>query len=75
MTGFSFLTSLAVVALALVTPSLAALGPQSNLHIENGNLSPDGFNRLAVLAEGTFPGPLIQANKASHVFFAYYFHV
>ncbi|KAG6334761.1 hypothetical protein ID866_4327 [Astraeus odoratus] len=39
------------------------IGPKSNLEIANKVVSPDGFNRSAILAGGTFPGPLIQAQK------------
>ncbi|TDL19075.1 laccase [Rickenella mellea] len=34
-----------------------------DLNIVNANISPDGFSRSAVLAEGTFPGPLLTGNK------------
>uniref|UniRef100_UPI00403B38C7 Laccase n=1 Tax=synthetic construct TaxID=32630 RepID=UPI00403B38C7 len=43
-----------------------AIGPTSDLHIANKNISPDGFNRSAVLVNGTFPGPLITANKGDN---------
>ncbi|KAJ7236237.1 Cupredoxin [Mycena rebaudengoi] len=33
------------------------------LNIVNAALSPDGFTRSTVVAEGTFPGPLIRAEK------------
>ena len=46
-------------------PTLGALPPQTDLHIVNEEIAPDGFKRLAVLAEGMFPAPLIVANKAS----------
>ncbi|KAI6008784.1 laccase [Pisolithus orientalis] len=44
-------------------PSKNALGPVSTIEILNRVISPDGFSRSAVLAGGTFPGPLIQAQK------------
>ncbi|TFK34058.1 laccase [Crucibulum laeve] len=43
----------------------AAIGPVSDLQIINKVVRPDGFSRSAVLAGGTFPGPLIRANKGS----------
>ena len=57
------------VTLWLVLCSLATrrLGPVTDLHIVNANISTDGFTRAAVLAEGTFPGPVITAKKASPV--------
>ena len=52
--------------LALLTPCRAAsIGPITDLLISNANIAPDGFTREAVLAGGTFPGPLVKGNKAS----------
>nr|AAW28937.1 laccase B [Trametes sp. 420] len=48
---------------ALATRTFAAIGPVTDLNIVNANISPDGFARDAVLAEGTFPGPLITGQK------------
>lgn len=53
------------VALGLALSTRAAIGPVTDLHIVNANISPDGFARDAVLAEGTFPGPLITGNKVN----------
>ncbi|KAG1861684.1 laccase [Suillus subluteus] len=39
------------------------IGPVSDLLVANGNVSPDGFPRTAVLAGGTHPGPTIMAQK------------
>ena len=63
MFSLSPLTSFVLTALALSSTASTVLGPVTNLHIVNRNISPDGYKRQAVLAEGTFPGPLIQANK------------
>lgn len=41
----------------------AAIGPVTDLTISNADVSPDGFTRAAVLANGVFPGPLITGNK------------
>ncbi|RXW16493.1 hypothetical protein EST38_g9361 [Candolleomyces aberdarensis] len=59
----SFLTQLLSVA-------LGAIGPNSNLHIANQVISPDGFSRSAVLAGAsasslTFPGPVIVGIRGS----------
>ncbi|KAJ7181323.1 laccase [Mycena crocata] len=43
--------------------SLGSIGPSASLEIVNRVISPDGFSRLAVLAGGTFPGPLIRGIK------------
>ncbi|KAG9318181.1 multicopper oxidase-domain-containing protein [Chiua virens] len=39
------------------------LGPVTRLNIVNKVIAPDGFPRSTVLAEGTFPAPLIAAQK------------
>ncbi|KAK0191813.1 laccase [Armillaria mellea] len=43
---------------ALLSGAHAAIGPVANMQIVNANIAPDGFTRGAVLAGGTFPGPL-----------------
>ncbi|KAG5650727.1 hypothetical protein H0H81_011243 [Sphagnurus paluster] len=49
-------------------PVRSGVGPNADLHIMNKNISPDGFNRSAVLAGSSpssieFPGPLITGYK------------
>ncbi|KAG6325988.1 hypothetical protein ID866_13101, partial [Astraeus odoratus] len=44
----------------------SVLGPVSSINIVNEVVSPDGFSRSAVLAGGSFPGPLIQAYKGDN---------
>ncbi|KAF8485121.1 laccase C [Russula ochroleuca] len=41
----------------------ASIGPSAVLVISNANISLDGYTRPAVLAGGTFPGPLIVGDK------------
>ncbi|KII83064.1 hypothetical protein PLICRDRAFT_180758 [Plicaturopsis crispa FD-325 SS-3] len=41
----------------------ASIGPVATLDISNEVIHPDGFYRRAVLAGGTFPGPIIKGNK------------
>ncbi|KAF8627086.1 hypothetical protein AX15_004552, partial [Amanita polypyramis BW_CC] len=58
---------LSLVALSLASLARAAIGPSTNLYILNRDISPDGFNRSAVLAGATpnsvsMPGPLISGN-------------
>ncbi|KAJ6496186.1 yellow laccase [Mycena sanguinolenta] len=55
--------SSAFILLSTLSTTYAAIGPSGGLEIANANISPDGFTRSAVLAGGTFPGPLIKANK------------
>ncbi|KAJ7127169.1 laccase 1 [Mycena epipterygia] len=43
--------------------SAARIGPTADIHLVNAEVSPDGFSRSAVLANGIHPGPLITANK------------
>ncbi|KAK7018300.1 laccase 3 [Favolaschia claudopus] len=60
-------SSLRLAALSLL-PSFA-LGAQVifNLDIVNTKLSPDGFVRDTVVANGTFPGPTFKVNKGDSV--------
>ncbi|KIJ21193.1 laccase [Paxillus involutus ATCC 200175] len=44
-------------------PRSSSLGPANDLTISNKIISPDGFKRSTSLAGGTFPGPLIKAQK------------
>ncbi|KAH9963959.1 laccase [Lactifluus volemus] len=39
------------------------VGPVAKLVIVNKDVSPDGFPRVATLANGAFPGPIIRAQK------------
>ncbi|KAI0266266.1 Cupredoxin, partial [Gloeopeniophorella convolvens] len=57
------LRSLVLLLAAISGRGLAAIGPSADLTISNSNISPDGFTRSAVLAGGTFPGPVIQGTK------------
>ena len=56
--------SRAFLALSLLgIQTCAAVGPVADLVILNANVSPDGYERTAILADGTLPGPLISGNK------------
>ncbi|KAJ7664849.1 laccase 3 precursor [Mycena rosella] len=58
-----------MVFAALLSLCLAAsagavmIGPTADIQIINADVSPDGFTRSAVLANGLVPGPTIKANK------------
>ena len=54
----------ALVALSLSYCHLVAggIGPTADLTVTNGDISPDGFSRAAVLVNGVFPSPLITGN-------------
>jgi len=56
------LLSFVLLAAALST-GVTAANRAYNLPISNANIAPDGFTRSAVLAGGTFPGPVISGNK------------
>ncbi|KAF9461170.1 laccase [Collybia nuda] len=56
--------SLVVLAFSLFNAIVAVtIGPVADLEISNALVSPDGFERSATLAGGTFPGPVIVGNK------------
>ncbi|KAG1732001.1 laccase [Suillus paluster] len=44
-------------------PRSGVLGPKTTITIGNKVIAPDGFERSATLVDGTFPGPLIAAQK------------
>lgn len=52
-----------VLLLGAAGGALGAIGPVTDLNIVNKVIAPDGVARDTVLAEGTFPGPLIKGNK------------
>ncbi|OCH85821.1 laccase 2 [Obba rivulosa] len=53
----------ALTTLYLSMRIVAQIGPIADLPIVDATIAPDGYPRAAVLANGTFPGPLIQGNK------------
>ncbi|KAK7682785.1 laccase, multicopper oxidase, benzenediol:oxygen oxidorectuctase [Cerrena zonata] len=53
----------AFVTLGLSLGAFAAVGPVADIHIVDASIAPDGFSRPAVLAGGSFPGPLITGKK------------
>lgn len=56
--------SVVVAALSFPARSLCGtIGPVTDLTIVNKDIAPDGYRRAAVLAGGTFPGPLITGKK------------
>ncbi|KAJ7615877.1 Cu-oxidase-domain-containing protein [Roridomyces roridus] len=62
------LASLVLLALLKARPASAAV-KEYTLDVVNAPIAPDGFNRSAfgILANGTFPGPLLIANKGDTV--------
>ncbi|KAL0947899.1 hypothetical protein HGRIS_010534 [Hohenbuehelia grisea] len=55
-----------ILALAL-SPGVFAVTRQFELNIVNAPVAPDGFQRMGVLANGTFPGPVITAMRDDSV--------
>ncbi|OBZ73752.1 Laccase-1 [Grifola frondosa] len=64
--GYHTHVSRKVKALGLFVGVYAGIGPVTDLHIVNADIAPDGYTRAAVLAEGTFPGPLITGNMGDN---------
>ncbi|KAJ7229763.1 Cupredoxin [Mycena haematopus] len=53
-----------LLSLYLVSRAIAiSIGPITELNLINANVTPDGFTRSAVLANGLIPGPTLIANK------------
>ncbi|KAH8111779.1 laccase [Phellopilus nigrolimitatus] len=61
MHSSTLLSSLAILSLSFSRQALAAV-VRHDLNIVNAQLAPDGFTRSTVVANGTFPGPLISGN-------------
>ncbi|KAI0690882.1 laccase B [Cerioporus squamosus] len=66
LTMASFRNLATFLLLSITCGAFAAIGPITDLEIINADVSPDGFERAAVLAGGTFPGPLISGNKGDN---------
>lgn len=54
-----------VTLAGLLGSANAAIGPVTDLHIVNANVSPDGFARNTVLPAGTVDRTIISGNKVS----------
>ncbi|KAA1478071.1 laccase T2 copper depleted [Dentipellis sp. KUC8613] len=54
---------LSVLSALFSAVGAASIGPTTDLRIVNSQIFPDGFLRDSVVAEGTFPGPIIKGNK------------
>ncbi|KAF8493492.1 laccase [Russula emetica] len=53
--------------LAALSLGVSASVVSTSLDIVNTQLAPDGYSRLTTLASGTFPGPVIRANKGDEL--------
>ena len=45
----------------------ATVGPVGDMVLTNGDVTPDGFTRAAVLVNGQVPGPLVVGNKVGRL--------
>jgi len=61
-----YLHSFALLLVAL-SRTVSASVVSTSLDIVNKQLAPDGYSRLTTLASGTFPGPVIRANKGDEL--------
>ncbi|KAN0114020.1 multicopper oxidase [Russula decolorans] len=52
---------------AALSLGVSASVVSTSLDITNKQLAPDGYSRLTTLASGTFPGPVIRANKGDEL--------
>ncbi|KAF8151840.1 laccase 2 [Mycena galopus ATCC 62051] len=56
--------ALILITLASLSSALgSAIGPVGDIRLTNKQVSPDGFSRSAIVVNGIFPAPLIQAFK------------
>ncbi|KAI0800683.1 laccase E [Fomes fomentarius] len=58
-----FQSLLTYIILSLAATAFAGIGPKTDLTIADGDVSPDGFTRAAILVNNQFPSPLITGNK------------
>ncbi|KAH9942363.1 laccase [Epithele typhae] len=66
MTNFKSLVSTVLLGLSYAHLAAAAIGPVADLTITDGDVTPDGFTRPAVLSNGQMPGPLIKGNTGDN---------
>ena len=54
--------------LALGANAYASIGPIADLVVSNAVVSPDGYERDAIVVNGVFPAPLITGKRVSRTF-------
>ncbi len=62
---FTFLLTIAVLLAGSQGQRQGTIGPVGDLVVSNGNVNPDGFERLGALANSQIDGALITGNKVS----------
>ncbi|KAF8493486.1 laccase [Russula emetica] len=65
MLGPRELALLLVAVSGTVSSQAVSIGPGADLPIVNKIIAPDGFTRVATLADGIFPGPIIRGAKGA----------
>ncbi|PIL36359.1 transporter [Ganoderma sinense ZZ0214-1] len=66
MSRFQSFAGLIALSLSYTRLVAGAIGPVADMTIANGDVSPDGYSRAAVLVNGVFPGPLITGNTGDN---------
>ncbi|CDO69469.1 Laccase [Trametes cinnabarina] len=66
MRAFCQFVGSALLFHSFISTVYGAIGPVTDLTIVNADITPDGYTRAAVLANGVFPGPLITGNKGDN---------
>ncbi len=61
---FAFSALLGFALVVVIFPAHAKIGPTGDLVIANSEIAPDGYSRIAALANGVLDGALISGNKA-----------
>ncbi|RPD57148.1 Cu-oxidase-domain-containing protein [Lentinus tigrinus ALCF2SS1-7] len=61
-----FQSLLSYITLLFVASTYAAIGPVADLTVTNANISPDGFERAAIVVNNVFPAPLITGNMGDN---------
>lgn len=62
---FAFLLTVALLLASSQGQRQGTIGPVGDLVVSNGNVNPDGFERLGALANSQIDGALITGNKVS----------
>ncbi|PBL04373.1 laccase [Armillaria gallica] len=60
---FAFSALLGFALVIMIFPAHAKIGPTGDLVIANSEIAPDGYSRIAALANGVLDGALISGNK------------
>ena len=62
---FSYLLAVSLFLVSSQGQRQGTIGPVGDLVVSNGNVNPDGFERLGALANSQIDGALITGNKVN----------